>query len=215
MLDGRLKVGGSWLVKTIAGSAPLDCVERWGSRTGPSGSGRSLPGLAGQPITAHWGMPDPAAVDGSEVARSQAFHETFRALEKSDKDIHLATDCFAGSHVARAAGRSHRSCGLTRLTAKHHERYDLPQPGLRTSLVVLLPVATFAWDHRGRDHHAASPLGEGAMNTVAAGAGFVATSMVRRPLAAGVDEFLQRRGGVGNVQYDVALPLGHSTMPST
>ena len=35
----------------------------------------------GQPITAHWGVPDPAAVDGSETARRQAFRGAFRALE--------------------------------------------------------------------------------------------------------------------------------------
>ena len=35
----------------------------------------------GQPITAHWGMPDPAAVEGSETARRQAFRNAFRALE--------------------------------------------------------------------------------------------------------------------------------------
>jgi arsenate reductase len=44
-------------------------------------AGELCPVWPGQPITAHWGMSDPAAVDGSEVARSQAFHETCRVLE--------------------------------------------------------------------------------------------------------------------------------------
>ena len=35
----------------------------------------------GQPMTAHWGVPDPAAVEGSEAARRQAFRLAFRALE--------------------------------------------------------------------------------------------------------------------------------------
>jgi arsenate reductase (thioredoxin) len=48
-------------------------------------AGEVCPIWPGQPITAHWGMPDPAAVDGSEVAQSQAFHETFRALENRIK----------------------------------------------------------------------------------------------------------------------------------
>lgn len=39
----------------------------------------------GQPITAHWGMPDPAAVDGSDVEQWQAFRDTFRALENRMK----------------------------------------------------------------------------------------------------------------------------------
>jgi arsenate reductase len=35
----------------------------------------------GQPMTAHWGVPDPAAVDGSETERRRAFRDAFRALE--------------------------------------------------------------------------------------------------------------------------------------
>ena len=35
----------------------------------------------GQPITAHWGVPDPAAVEGSEAEARQAFRSAFRALE--------------------------------------------------------------------------------------------------------------------------------------
>jgi arsenate reductase (thioredoxin) len=41
--------------------------------------------VAGEPITAHWGMPDPAAVDGSDVEQWQAFRDTFRALENHIK----------------------------------------------------------------------------------------------------------------------------------
>jgi protein-tyrosine-phosphatase len=39
------------------------------------------PAWPGQPMTAHWGVPDPAAVEGSEAARRQAFRTVFRALE--------------------------------------------------------------------------------------------------------------------------------------
>jgi arsenate reductase len=35
----------------------------------------------GQPMTAHWGIPDPAAVEGDEVARMMAFRQALRALE--------------------------------------------------------------------------------------------------------------------------------------
>ncbi len=44
-------------------------------------AGETCPVWPGQPITAHWGMPDPAAVDNSDVEQWQAFRDTFRALE--------------------------------------------------------------------------------------------------------------------------------------
>jgi arsenate reductase len=34
----------------------------------------------GQPMTAHWGMPDPAAVEGTEAERRLAFADTLRTL---------------------------------------------------------------------------------------------------------------------------------------
>ena len=34
----------------------------------------------GQPMTAHWGMPDPAAVEGTPTEIALAFAETYRML---------------------------------------------------------------------------------------------------------------------------------------
>jgi arsenate reductase len=34
----------------------------------------------GQPMTAHWGVPDPAIVEGSEAVRRAAFADTYRML---------------------------------------------------------------------------------------------------------------------------------------
>jgi arsenate reductase len=39
----------------------------------------------GQPMTAHWGVADPAAVEGSELEKIQAFRDTFRVLENRIK----------------------------------------------------------------------------------------------------------------------------------
>lgn len=36
----------------------------------------------GQPMTAHWGVPDPAAVRGSEVETQRAFREAFFLLDR-------------------------------------------------------------------------------------------------------------------------------------
>jgi arsenate reductase (thioredoxin) len=36
----------------------------------------------GQPLTAHWGVPDPAAVDGSIVQVERAFREAFVTLDR-------------------------------------------------------------------------------------------------------------------------------------
>ena len=36
----------------------------------------------GQPVTAHWGLPDPAAVQGSDVDKAKAFRDTFIALDR-------------------------------------------------------------------------------------------------------------------------------------
>lgn len=35
---------------------------------------------SGQPISAHWGLPDPVKVEGSEAEKSLAFHQTYGAL---------------------------------------------------------------------------------------------------------------------------------------
>ena len=43
-------------------------------------AGEACPAWPGQPMTAHWGMPDPAAVAGSEVEIALAFAETYRML---------------------------------------------------------------------------------------------------------------------------------------
>lgn len=45
-------------------------------------AGEVCPVWPGQPITAHWGVPDPAAAEGSETQRMQAFREVLRMLSR-------------------------------------------------------------------------------------------------------------------------------------
>jgi arsenate reductase len=44
-------------------------------------AGEACPAWPGQPMTAHWGIPDPAAVEGNEVQQWAAFRLAFRSLE--------------------------------------------------------------------------------------------------------------------------------------
>jgi arsenate reductase len=50
-----------------------------------SAANEPCPVWPGQPMTAHWGVPDPAAVEGSELQKRQAFREAFRQLENRIK----------------------------------------------------------------------------------------------------------------------------------
>lgn len=45
-------------------------------------AGEACPVWPGQPMTAHWGMPDPAAVEGPDAAIEKAFLDTFVTLKR-------------------------------------------------------------------------------------------------------------------------------------
>ena len=45
-------------------------------------AGEVCPIWPGMPMTAHWGIPDPAAVEGSEVERMIAFREAYARLQR-------------------------------------------------------------------------------------------------------------------------------------
>lgn len=45
-------------------------------------AGESCPLWPGQPVTAHWGIPDPAAVTGSDAEIALAFKDAYRMLKR-------------------------------------------------------------------------------------------------------------------------------------
>jgi arsenate reductase len=45
-------------------------------------AGEVCPMWPGQPITAHWGVPDPAAVEGTDEQKRKAFDEAFLILDR-------------------------------------------------------------------------------------------------------------------------------------
>jgi protein-tyrosine-phosphatase len=70
-----------WDEFAVPGAAPLDFVVT----VCDNAAGEVCPYWPGQPITAHWGVPDPAAVEGSETQRWMAFRNAFKALESRVK----------------------------------------------------------------------------------------------------------------------------------
>lgn len=46
-----------------------------------SAAGEACPLWPGQPITAHWGIEDPAAVEGTDIEKQRAFNQAFQYLK--------------------------------------------------------------------------------------------------------------------------------------
>jgi len=67
----------SWQVFAGAGAPRMDFV----LTVCDSAAGEACPLWPGQPITAHWGIEDPAAVEGSDVDKERAFVTAFRHLK--------------------------------------------------------------------------------------------------------------------------------------
>ena len=73
-------------------------------------AGESCPVWPGNPITAHWGVPDPATVEGSDEHRRQAFRDAHRQLEARIKlFVALPLDKLDGMAVQRRADEIGRS----------------------------------------------------------------------------------------------------------
>lgn len=71
----------SWDEFAAPGAPPLDFV----FTVCDNAAGEVCPVWPGQPITAHWGVEDPAAVEGSNEKKLAAFNKAFRELENRVK----------------------------------------------------------------------------------------------------------------------------------
>lgn len=71
----------SWEEFAVPGAPQLDFV----FTVCDNAAGEVCPYWPGQPVTAHWGVEDPAAVDGSDEQKREAFRRVFRALENRIK----------------------------------------------------------------------------------------------------------------------------------
>lgn len=67
----------SWQEFAQAGAPAMDFV----FTVCDNAAGEACPIWPGQPMTAHWGIGDPAAVEGSDLQKQAAFVEAFRYLK--------------------------------------------------------------------------------------------------------------------------------------
>jgi len=68
----------SWDEFAVAGAPHLDFV----FTVCDNAAGEVCPVWPGQPITAHWGVPDPAAVEGSDEEKRRAFLRAYTELSR-------------------------------------------------------------------------------------------------------------------------------------
>jgi protein-tyrosine-phosphatase len=80
--EARLETTGlrskSWDEFAAPGAPPLDFV----FTVCDNAAGEVCPMWPGQPMTAHWGLPDPAAVPGSNEDKARAFRDTYVMLDR-------------------------------------------------------------------------------------------------------------------------------------
>jgi arsenate reductase len=68
----------SWQEFAAPGAPQLDFV----FTVCDDAAGEACPVWPGQPMTAHWGIPDPAAVTGTEAEMAFAFDDAYRMLSR-------------------------------------------------------------------------------------------------------------------------------------
>jgi arsenate reductase len=67
----------SWDEYAVLGALPIDFV----FTVCDNAAGEACPVWPGRPAVAHWGIPDPAAVEGSDTERRRAFRTAYQALQ--------------------------------------------------------------------------------------------------------------------------------------
>jgi arsenate reductase len=77
MATDRLR-SKSWDEFAAPGAPELDFV----FTVCDNAAGEVCPYWPGQPMTAHWGIPDPAGVEGTDIQKTDAFRDAFRVLER-------------------------------------------------------------------------------------------------------------------------------------
>lgn len=73
----------SWHEFEAAGAPPMHFI----ITVCDNAAGEVCPVWPGKPMTAHWGIPDPAAVEGSEAQEWQAFRTALRQMEQRIKAL--------------------------------------------------------------------------------------------------------------------------------
>ena len=68
----------SWEEFAAPGAPPLDFV----FTVCDNAAGEACPHWPGQPVSAHWGVPDPAAADGTDVQKAKAFVDAGATLKR-------------------------------------------------------------------------------------------------------------------------------------
>ena len=76
--DTSLFRSKSWSEFAQPGAPPLDFV----FTVCDNAAGEACPFWPGQPMTAHWGIPEPAAAEGSAAESALAFKDAYRRLER-------------------------------------------------------------------------------------------------------------------------------------
>ena len=67
----------SWDEFTTPGSPHFDFI----ITVCDNAAGETCPVWFGRPTTAHWGIPDPAAIQGTDIEKKAAFNQAFKSLD--------------------------------------------------------------------------------------------------------------------------------------